>query len=95
MHNTLNGSGHRPAQPAPQQPATALGACVGCLGDRKGAEMALLAQLPVGTMPSPEQAAALPPVMPAICLIGGTGSCYLHLQVQQQTGLILPNGTPR
>lgn len=92
MSNTLNGAGHRPAPPQPQ---AMLGACVGCLGDRKGAEMQLMAQLPAGTMPSAEQATVLPPVMPAICLIGGTGSCYGHLQVQQQTGLLLPNGTAR
>lgn len=93
MQPTLNGANHRPAQPP--QPSTMLGACVGCLADRKGAEMQLMTQLPAGTAPTAEMAATLPPVMPAICLIGGTGSCYGHLQVQQQSPLLLPNGTPR
>lgn len=87
MQPTLNGASHK-AQTT--MPATMLGACVGCLGDRKVAEMQLMTQLAAGTMPTEEQAAALPPVMPAICLIGGTGSCYGHLQVQQQSPLIVP-----
>jgi hypothetical protein len=88
MQPTLNGARHTSAQS--MQPSTMLGACVGCLGDRKVAEMQLLSQLAAGTAPTEEQAAALPPVAPALCLIGGTGSCYGHLQVQSQSPLIVP-----
>lgn len=60
-----------------------LGFCVQCVADSKGAAMAG-AELPVGESPE------LPPVAPAIMLVGGTGCCFNHLQVQRQSALLVP-----
>lgn len=60
-----------------------LGFCVECLAVNKAAMLAA-ADLPAGEMPE------LPPVAPAIMLIGGTGCCLSHLQVKQQSALLVP-----
>jgi hypothetical protein len=54
-----------------------LGWCTACLADVKTA----MADGKPATEPSP-----------AVCLVGGTGSCFGHLVVQRQSPLLTPNG---
>jgi hypothetical protein len=60
-----------------------LGFCVECVAINKNAMMAAASQ-------SVDQMPELPPVAPAIMLIGGTGCCMNHLQVKQQSALLVP-----
>jgi hypothetical protein len=60
-----------------------LGFCVECLAVNKAAMLAA-ADLPADEMPELSQ------VAPAIMLIGGTGCCLNHLQVKQQSALLVP-----
>lgn len=86
-HNNLPRS--RPAPlpgPTPQMPS--LGLCVQCVAEHKGATLAA-ADKPVG------EPVELPALAPAIMLVGGTGCCFTHLQVQSQSALLVPNGVPR
>lgn len=76
----------RRPEPAPAMPT--LGLCVQCVADHKGAALAA-ADRPVG------EPVELPALGPAIMLIGGTGCCFTHLQVQTQSALLVPGGVPR
>jgi hypothetical protein len=82
------------AAAAPQaMPSTALGLCAHCLGERKFAEMQMFAALG-DAAPEQQHLEALPPVLPALCLIGGTGVCVGHVQVGRQSALLGPDGNP-
>lgn len=78
---------------AQQMPSTLLGACAQCLGERKVAELQMFAALG-GQAPAQEHLQELPPVLPALCLVQGTGVCAGHLQVGHQSPLLGPNGAP-
>ena len=71
--------------PPPRRSAQipALGFCVQCVAELKGAALA------AGAAGEP---AELPGITPAIMLVGGTGCCFAHLQVQMQSPLLVPNG---
>lgn len=60
-----------------------LGFCVQCLADNKAAQLAAAGK-PV------DEPVELPPVAPAIMLVGGTGCCLNHLQVKTQSALLVP-----
>lgn len=85
-NNIPRANGHQPRPAAEQQPVQIqlppLGFCTGCVADRKGAEATGV------------PADRLPPLAAAICMVGGTGSCYGHLAVQQHSPLAGPNGMP-
>lgn len=82
------------AAAAPKQmPSALLGLCAQCLGERKIAELQMFAALGEQA-PTQEQLQALPPVLPALCLVQGTGVCAGHLQVGHQSPLLGPNGAP-
>lgn len=71
-------------RPGPEPQIPTLGFCVQCVAELKGT--ALVAGHD-GSEP-----AELPGIAPAIMLIGGTGCCFTHLQVQTQSSLLVPTG---
>lgn len=81
------------AAAAQQTLPTALGLCAQCLGERKVAEMQMFAALG-DQAPTQEALLTLPPVLPALCLVQGTGVCAGHLQVGHQSPILGPNGAP-
>jgi len=77
---------HRPMntrRPEPAQQIPALGLCVQCVAENKGAALEAAGK-PV------DEPVELPPIAAAIMLVGGTGCCLTHLQVKQQSALLVP-----
>lgn len=68
---------HKPKAGPPQLPPMA---CLGCIQERKVAEMNGVAE------------EELPELQVAITLIGGNASCYGHIVIQQQSPLLAANG---